>query len=126
MKKLVVVLCIVLLSACTIYNPFRKFKIHYKEVQSVEVRYGNDTICNQVITNKDSIKHLVKKYINKNHYELVIKARRNYHLKLNLKDSSVYISSSGKIMKTDNGYFITRRPIENYLNASNKNIPAKN
>ncbi|MBK7183866.1 MAG: hypothetical protein IPH89_13555 [Bacteroidetes bacterium] len=126
MKKLLVVLCIVFLSACTIYNPFRKFKINYKEVQSVEVWHGNDTLSHHLITNKDSIKHLVKRYINKNHYELVLKASRNYHLKLNLKDSSVYISTSGRIIKTDEGYFITRRPIENYLNASNKNIPAKN
>jgi len=126
MKQLLAVLCIVFLSACTIYNPFRKFKVNYREVISVEVRYRNDSLPYQVITNRDSIKHLVKKYINKNHYELVIKANKNYHLKLNLKDSAIYISSSGKIMKTDNGYFITRRPIENYLNASTNNIPAKN
>ncbi len=126
MKQLGIVLCLLFFSACSIYNPFRKFKVHYREVNSVEVRYLNDSLPCQVITNRDSIKHLVKKYINKNHYELVIKARRNYHLKLNLKDSAIYISTSGKVIKTDQGNYITRRPIENYLNASNKNIPAKN
>ena len=95
-------------------------------MQSVEVWHGNDTLSHHLITNKDSIKHLVKRYINKNHYELVINARGNYHLKLNLKDSSIYISTSGKIIRTNLGNYITRRPIENYLNASNKNIPAKN
>ncbi len=126
MKQLIAVLCVVFLSACTIYNPFRKFKVHYRDVNSVEVRYGKDSLPRQVITNRDSIKHLVKKYINKNHYELVIKARGNYHLKLNLKDSSIYIITSGKIIRTNLGNYITRRPIENYLNASNNNIPAKN
>lgn len=115
----ILLLGVVLLSSCSIYNPFYRYKINYKEVNSVVIANKKDSLDQRLITQKDSIKTIVKKYINKNHYELVIKPRGEYELKFNMNDKTIkHISVGASFIITEKGPFITKKNIVAYLNAS--------
>ncbi|MBN8697137.1 MAG: hypothetical protein J0L87_11470 [Bacteroidetes bacterium] len=119
LKTGVLLLGVVLLSSCSIYNPFYRYKINYKEVNSIVIEHKKDSLNLRLITQRDSIKTIVKKYLNKNHYELVIKPRGEYELVFKMNDNTVkYLSAGTNCIITEKGPFITKKNIVAYLNAS--------
>ncbi|MBL7889302.1 MAG: hypothetical protein JNL24_07095 [Bacteroidia bacterium] len=113
------ILGVVLLSSCSVYNPFYRYKINYKEVNSIVIANKKDSVDQLLITQKDSIKTIVNKYINKNHYELVIKPRGEYELKFEMNDKTIrHISAGSSFIITEKGPFKTKKNIVAYLNAS--------
>ncbi len=121
MRKVGILLFILLLlNSCSIYNPFYRYKINYKKVNSILIESKKDSSNQLLVSQKDSIKTIVKKYINKNHYELVIKPRGEYLLRFRMNDNSVkQISAGGNYLITEKGPFITKRKLAAYLNAGN-------
>lgn len=96
------------------------FRINYNEIDSiVVVKYENkEAIKTMTITNKDSIKLIINKFLNKNKEVYIVKARANYGMKIYTKNKLLYsISIIDKYFNVQNlGWHKMRRNVIKYLN----------
>lgn len=123
MRIILAIVIVVFISSCSVYNPFRKYQFNYRSIRSIDIISKRDTTYFQHITQKDSIKTIVKSYINRSHYELIIKPRGVYNLNINFTDDThKQISTAANFIITEKGAFVIKRSLETYLDATNKHI----
>jgi hypothetical protein len=100
-----------------------RYTVNYEIVESIEIDIVRQDysmpVVNRVITNKDTIKTIIKDYINKSHEASILKGRLTYRLGIKSYGSIdvEWIGISSDYIKTNRGWFKTRRNLEDYLKA---------